>query len=57
MKEISTSSLHRGIFDKLKNASIYSTATKIFPHDRWEPYDPTKTYEKYSIKDKNKKAP
>lgn len=27
-----------------------------FLASRWEPYDPTKTYEKYSIKDKGKKT-
>ena len=33
----------------------YERNKHIFPASRWEPYDPTKTYEKYSIKDKNKK--
>ncbi|EFX68911.1 hypothetical protein DAPPUDRAFT_62813, partial [Daphnia pulex] len=37
--------------------SWYERNKHIFPASRWEPYDPTKTYEKYSIKDKNKKAP
>ncbi|KAI9559704.1 hypothetical protein GHT06_013709 [Daphnia sinensis] len=35
--------------------SWYERNKHIFPASRWEPYDPTKTYEKYSIKDKNKK--
>jgi len=33
----------------------YERNKHIFPASRWEPYDPTKTYEKYSIKDKSKK--
>lgn len=32
----------------------YERNKHIFPASRWEPYDPTKTYEKYSIKDKKK---
>ncbi len=35
--------------------SWYERNKHIFPASRWEPFDPTKTYEKYSIKDKNKK--
>lgn len=33
----------------------YERNKHIFPASRWEPYDPTKTYDKYTIKDKNKK--
>uniref|UniRef100_A0A1B6IES0 Protein FAM50 homolog n=1 Tax=Homalodisca liturata TaxID=320908 RepID=A0A1B6IES0_9HEMI len=32
--------------------SWYERNKHIFPASRWEPYDPTKTYEKYTIKDK-----
>lgn len=35
--------------------SWYERNKHIFPASRWEPYDPTKTYDKYTIKDKNKK--
>ncbi|CAH0393642.1 unnamed protein product [Bemisia tabaci] len=37
--------------------SWYERNKHIFPASRWEPYDPTKTYEKYSIKDKSAKKP
>ena len=30
----------------------YERNKHIFPASRWEPYDPTKSYEKYTIKDK-----
>ncbi|KAK8380273.1 hypothetical protein O3P69_016706 [Scylla paramamosain] len=33
----------------------YERNKHIFPASRWEPYDPQKNYEKYTIKDKNKK--
>jgi len=36
--------------------SWYERNKHIFPASRWEPFDPTKTYEKYSIKDKKKNA-
>jgi len=36
--------------------SWYERNKHIFPASRWEPFDPTKTYEKYSIKDKTKKS-
>lgn len=36
--------------------SWYERNKHIFPASRWEPYDPTKTYDKYTIKDKNKKS-
>uniref|UniRef100_A0A1B6GAE4 Protein FAM50 homolog n=2 Tax=Cuerna arida TaxID=1464854 RepID=A0A1B6GAE4_9HEMI len=35
--------------------SWYERNKHIFPASRWEPYDPTKTYEKYTIKDKTAK--
>ncbi|XP_053698194.1 protein FAM50 homolog [Sabethes cyaneus] len=35
--------------------SWYERNKHIFPASRWEPYDPTKTYDKYTIKDKCKK--
>lgn len=34
--------------------SWYERNKHIFPASRWEPYDPTKTYDKYTIKDKKK---
>lgn len=34
--------------------SWYERNKHIFPASRWEPYDPTKVYDKYTIKDKNK---
>lgn len=34
--------------------SWYERNKHIFPASRWEPYDPTKTYTKYTIKDKHK---
>ncbi|CAH1117337.1 unnamed protein product [Phaedon cochleariae] len=36
--------------------SWYERNKHIFPASRWEPYDPTKTYDKYTVSDKNKKA-
>ncbi|XP_022184080.1 protein FAM50 homolog [Nilaparvata lugens] len=35
--------------------SWYERNKHIFPASRWEPYDPTKTYDKYTIKDKSNK--
>lgn len=35
--------------------SWYERNKHIFPASRWEPYDPTKTYEKYTISDKQSK--
>nr|CAD7400082.1 unnamed protein product [Timema cristinae] len=35
--------------------SWYERNKHIFPASRWEPYDPTKTYEKYTVSDKHKK--
>lgn len=35
--------------------SWYERNKHIFPASRWEPYDPTKTYDKYTIKDKREK--
>lgn len=34
--------------------SWYERNKHIFPASRWEPYDPTKIYDKYTIKDKKK---
>lgn len=34
--------------------SWYERNKHIFPASRWEPYDPTKSYNKYTIKDSNK---
>lgn len=34
--------------------SWYERNKHIFPASRWEPYDPTKTYDKYTVSDKNK---
>lgn len=35
--------------------SWYERNKHIFPASRWEPYDPTRTYEKYTISDKRNK--
>jgi len=35
--------------------SWYERNKHIFPASRWEPYDPTKTYDKYTVKDKGAK--
>ncbi|CAO1430601.1 unnamed protein product [Diamesa tonsa] len=35
--------------------SWYERNKHIFPASRWEPYDPTKSYDKYSYKDKRNK--
>lgn len=35
--------------------SWYERNKHIFPASRWEPYDPTKTYEKYTCHDKKQK--
>lgn len=32
--------------------SWYERNKHIFPASRWDPYDPTKVYDKYTIKDK-----
>lgn len=40
---------------KVLMRSWYERNKHIFPASRWEPYDPTKTYDKYTISDKNKK--
>jgi len=37
--------------------SWYERNKHIFPASRWEPYDPTKSYDKYSIADKKDKDP
>ncbi|XP_044729814.1 protein FAM50 homolog [Chrysoperla carnea] len=36
--------------------SWYERNKHIFPASRWEPYDPTKSYDKYTISDKTKKT-
>lgn len=40
---------------KVLMRSWYERNKHIFPASRWEPYDPTKTYDKYTISDKSKK--
>lgn len=35
--------------------SWYERNKHIFPASRWEPFDPTKTYNKYTVSDKSKK--
>ncbi|KAF5275011.1 hypothetical protein FQA39_LY06948 [Lamprigera yunnana] len=42
---------------KVLMRSWYERNKHIFPASRWEPYDPTKSYEKYTISDKTKKPP
>merc|ERR1711909_210518 len=34
----------------------YERNKHVFPASRWEPYDPTKTYDKYTIADSNDKS-
>jgi len=41
---------------KVLMRSWYERNKHIFPASRWEPYDPTKIYDKYTVSDKNKKA-
>ncbi|XP_017785272.1 PREDICTED: protein FAM50 homolog [Nicrophorus vespilloides] len=40
---------------KVLMRSWYERNKHIFPASRWEPYDPTKTYEKYTVSDKHSK--
>lgn len=40
---------------KVVMRSWYERNKHIFPASRWEPYDPQKNYDKYTIKDKSKK--
>lgn len=35
--------------------SWYERNKHIFPASRWDPYDPTKVYDKYTVKDKGTK--
>lgn len=35
--------------------NYYERNKHIFPCSRWEPFDPTKSYDKYTVKDKQKK--
>lgn len=41
---------------KVLMRSWYERNKHIFPASRWEPYDPTKTYDKYTISDKGSKT-
>ncbi|XP_066144876.1 protein FAM50 homolog [Euwallacea fornicatus] len=41
---------------KVLMRSWYERNKHIFPASRWEPYDPTKVYDKYTVSDKNKKT-
>ncbi|XP_058808543.1 protein FAM50 homolog [Phymastichus coffea] len=49
---VETEESHAG---KVLLRSWYERNKHIFPASRWEPYDPTKTYDKYTISDKKKK--
>ncbi|KAF7990799.1 hypothetical protein HCN44_000604 [Aphidius gifuensis] len=49
---VETEESHAG---KVLLRSWYERNKHIFPASRWEPFDPTKTYDKYTISDKNKK--
>lgn len=40
---------------KVLMRSWYERNKHIFPASRWEPYDPTKTYDKYTVSDKTNK--
>ncbi|KAH8376476.1 hypothetical protein KR200_009983 [Drosophila serrata] len=40
--------------EKVLRRSWYERNKHIFPASRWEQYDPTKSYDKYTIKDKDK---
>lgn len=42
---------------KVLMRSWYERNKHIFPASRWEPYDPTKSYDKYTVSDKTKKPP
>lgn len=42
---------------KVLMRSWYERNKHIFPASRWEPYDPTKIYDKYTVSDKTKKPP
>ncbi|XP_051173237.1 protein FAM50 homolog [Leptopilina boulardi] len=49
---IETEESHAG---KVLLRSWYERNKHIFPASRWEPFDPTKTYDKYTVSDKSKK--
>ncbi|CAB0044927.1 unnamed protein product [Trichogramma brassicae] len=49
---VETQESHAG---KVLLRSWYERNKHIFPASRWEPYDPTKTYDKYTVSDKKKK--
>ncbi|KAH8389390.1 hypothetical protein KR200_007758 [Drosophila serrata] len=40
--------------EKVLRRSWYERNKHFIPASRWEPYDPTKSYNKYTIKDKDK---
>ncbi|XP_011696836.1 PREDICTED: protein FAM50 homolog [Wasmannia auropunctata] len=49
---VETEESHAG---KVLLRSWYERNKHIFPASRWEPYDPTKSYDKYTVSDKNRK--
>ncbi|XP_015109157.1 protein FAM50 homolog [Diachasma alloeum] len=49
---VETEESHAG---KVLLRSWYERNKHIFPASRWEPFDPTKSYDKYTISDKKKK--
>ncbi|XP_034944767.1 protein FAM50 homolog [Chelonus insularis] len=49
---VETEESHAG---KVLLRSWYERNKHIFPASRWEPFDPTKCYDKYTISDRNKK--
>ncbi|KAK1117259.1 hypothetical protein K0M31_016810 [Melipona bicolor] len=49
---VETEESHAG---KVLLRSWYERNKHIFPASRWEPFDPTKSYDKYTISDKNRK--
>ncbi|XP_015184383.1 PREDICTED: protein FAM50 homolog [Polistes dominula] len=49
---VETEESHAG---KVLLRSWYERNKHIFPASRWEPFDPTKSYDKYTVSDKNKK--
>ncbi len=40
------------LLGKVVLRSWYERNKHIFPASRWEPYDPTKSYDKYTVHDK-----
>ncbi|XP_006616616.1 protein FAM50 homolog [Apis dorsata] len=49
---VETEESHAG---KVLLRSWYERNKHIFPASRWEPFDPTKSYDKYTVSDKNRK--